>query len=218
MQPDFETAALRAVETLIANNVHTSPIAPLPFLKRTPGVLVNSFTETAHEVGMDRSDLLSLLATDHFDAVTSAMPAEDGLHYFVAYNQQLPFYLLQRAVARELGHILLRHDGSRPEDVRMAEAHFFACHLLCPRPLFSAVQETGIVLSADLICNMTGCDRFGLSVLKSFPGAHVPAELNRKLKDQFFDYAASIHDYYIRKTPADSAPADLGTYMDHYEE
>ena len=42
------------------------------------------------------------------------------------YNQELPCRMIRHAVARELGHIVMEHDGSRPEDVRMEEANYFA--------------------------------------------------------------------------------------------
>ena len=46
--------------------------------------------------------------------------------YLVIYNQELPCRVIRNAVARELGHIVMEHDGSRPEDVRMEEANYFA--------------------------------------------------------------------------------------------
>lgn len=46
--------------------------------------------------------------------------------YLVIYNQEMPCKSIRYAVARELGHIVMEHDGSRPEDVRMEEANCFA--------------------------------------------------------------------------------------------
>jgi Zn-dependent peptidase ImmA (M78 family) len=42
----------------------------------------------------------------------------------------MPFDIVRKALARELGHIVLGHDGTRPEDVRNQEAECFAKVLL----------------------------------------------------------------------------------------
>ena len=77
--------------------------------------------------------------------------------YFIAYNQRFPFFLIQRGLARELGHIVLGHDGTRPEEIRMEEARVFAYHLLCPRPLIRAIQDTGIPITIETLGLITGC-------------------------------------------------------------
>lgn len=219
MFPDFQSAAILASRSLIDHSIEAAPVFPLPILKNTPGVLVASFTEMSYEMGMDRGDLLSMLADEHHDAVTTVFPVNDKLHYLVAYNQQLPFYLLHRALARELGHIVLGHDGSRPEDVRMAEARCFACHLLCPRPLLRAIQDSGIVITSDLIVNLTGCSHYVVSFMRKFPPVHVPAELNRKVKEQFSKYVSDICAVYPVLLGEDApVPLDLGSYMEGYEE
>ena len=126
MKPDYERAATKAYEMLIEHKIVTAPVDPLPVFKRTPGVLVLSFTEMSHKIGMDRDNLLTSFDQENHDAVTSVYVNDDWLRYIVTYNQRLPLYLVQRALARELGHIVLGHDGSKPEDVRMAEAEYFA--------------------------------------------------------------------------------------------
>ena len=114
MTPNYERAAIAAMNMLIKHNISTAPVDPLPVFKRTPGVLVLSFTEMSRTIGVDRNNLLSAFDTENHDAVTSVHFEDGQLRYLVTYNQRLPFYLLQRALARELGHIVLGHDGSRP--------------------------------------------------------------------------------------------------------
>jgi hypothetical protein len=128
-------------------------------------------------------------------------------------------YILQRALAREMGHIVLGHDGSLPEDVRMAEALTFAHHFLCPRPLIHAVQEAGIPLTVEVLGNMTGCYERCLIGMRKTPAAHVPAEMNRQIKAQFSDYVKNFLDYesFLSQTD-ESMIANFGTYMDGYEE
>lgn len=219
MKPDYNLAAVKAMETLIKHKICTAPVDPLPIFKRTPGVLVLSFTEMSHKIGMDRDNLLTSFDTEQHDAVTSVHIEDGQLRYIVTYNQRLPLYLVQRALARELGHIILGHDGSKPEDVRMAEAYCFAHHLLCPRPLIRAVRNSGIPFTIEVLGAMTGCYERCLQRMRKTPPVYVPAELNLRVHALFADYINNFLDYetYLMKTD-ESALADLGTYMDGYEE
>ena len=219
MTPDYQRAAVAATEMLIKHGISTAPVLPLPIFKRTPGVLVLSFTEMSGRIGMDRDHLVSMFETEQHDAVTSTHFEDGRLRYLVTYNQRLPFYLLQRALARELGHIVLGHDGSRPEDVRMAEAYCFAHHLLCPRPLLRAVLVSDIPLTVEVLGAMTGCYERCLQGMRKTPAVHVPADLNLQVRAQFSDYIANFLDFesYLSKTD-ESMLANLGTYMDGYEE
>lgn len=218
MTPDYELAAIRATETLINYNVNSAPVIPLPILKSIPGVLVVSFAEMTEHTGIDRGELISMLCTETHDAVTYVKPVDDKLRYLVAYNQRLPFYMLQRSLARELGHIILGHDGSKPENVREEEASCFAKYLLFPRPLLKAVQDAGIPLTVENIGNMTGCYERCLRKLRKMPGIRIKPELNALLRVQFQTYIENYLDYQRILAPTDESPlADLGTYMDNYE-
>lgn len=221
MKPDFETAALKATEVLIQNNISAAPVIPMPILKNYPGVLVLSFTEMSMNLGMDRSNLLELVGSENMDAVTYVQPRGDHLQYIVAYNQRLPLYMLHRSLARELGHIVLGHDGSRPEEVRNAEAQCFAIHLICPRPLIQAFRETGLPMTIESIGCMTGCYDSCLSKMRNTPGVHVPAELNRQVRKQFSEYV-STYSSFLSSHPFPSdlvlTLANYGSYMDFYEE
>ena len=219
MTPDYETAALRATETLIKYGVKTAPIFPLFILKQIPGVLVISFEEMSALSGIRRSELVELCGSSNQDAVTTVSDDGDGLRYVVAYNQKLPFFLVQRALSRELGHILLGHDGTLPEDVRFAEAKCFAHHLLCPRPLIHSVQATNIRITMEVLNNLTGCNENCLTCMRRIPGVHVPAELNRQVRSNFMPYIINFFHYQRSAAHNDgSALADFGTYMDGYEE
>lgn len=219
MTPDFETAAIKAAEMLIKHNITTAPVLPLPVFKRAPGCIVLSFTEMSSRIGVERDSLVSMFDAENHDAVTSTHFEDGKLRYLVTYNQRLPLYLLQRALARELGHIVLGHDGSRPEEVRQAEALCFAHHFLCPRPLIHAIQETGIPFTVEVLGAMTGCYERCLQGMRKIPAVHVPADLNRKIKAQFSDYISNFLDYesYLSKSD-ESMLANFGTYMDGYEE
>lgn len=219
MTPDYERAAVKAMETLIENNISTAPVIPLPVFKRTKGVLVLSFTEMSARIGVERGSLVSMFNEENHDAVTSTHFEDGKLRYIVTYNQRLPLYLLQRALARELGHIVLGHDGSRPEDVRMEEAYCFAHHFLCPRPLIHAIQQSGIPFTIEMLGAMTGCYERCLVGMRKTPAVHVLPELNRKVKEQFKDYIENFLDFesYLSKTD-DSMLVNFGSYMDGYEE
>lgn len=217
MTPDIDRAAIAACHTLLKYDISAAPIAPLPILKSMPRVFVVSFTEMAAQTGLDRKSMVMMMGPENQDAQTFVSSIDGELHYFVAYNQRLPFYLLQRGLARELGHIVLDHDGTRPEDVRAAEAQCFARHLLCPRPLIRMIQSRGVDLTLETLGNLTGCYERCMIGIRKTPGAHVPADINRLVAVQFYDYIENFLNFYSVISHDDtSALADFGTYMDNY--
>ena len=219
MTPNFERAATAATETLIKYRVCTAPVAPLPILKSTPGVLVLSFTEMADEIGIERKELLDKYNRTSRDAFTLAREVNGRLRYFIGYNMLLPDYLLQRALARELAHIVLGHDGTRTDEVRMMEAMFFARHLLCPRPLIKAIQDANIPITVETLGLITGCYERCLIGMQKSHGVCVSPELNRLVRDQFKAYVENFVDCKSILTINDgSALVKFGTYMDGYEE
>ena len=217
MTADFQRAAKIAMETLIKYHIDSAPVIPLPIFKKTPGVLVLSFAEMSDQTDIDRNSLVAMFGGNQ-DAATFRM-TEGNLKYIVAYNQRLPFYLLQRSLSRELGHIMLGHDGSRPVEVRTAEAYCFAHHLLCPRPLIHAIQQSGIRLTVEVLGNITGCYERCLAGIRREPGVYLPPDLNRAVRDQFSEYIRNFLDFqpYIANDDQ-TAIADFGQYMDNYGE
>ena len=117
MKPDFQKAEQKAKELREAG-----ADCPLAILKTLPNVASASFAAASARFGIDRETLLSMFDHGNQDAITMF---KDG-RYLVIYNQELPCKTIRHAVARELGHIVMEHDGSRPEDVRMQEAEYFA--------------------------------------------------------------------------------------------
>ena len=211
--PDLERAATAAAQTLIDYHVTSAPVAPLRILKSIPGVIVLSFTELATGMGMDRKDLLAQYGDQAKDAFTLVRDVGGRLRYFVGYNLLLPEYMLQRAIARELGHIVLGHDGSRPEDVRAMEAMFFSRHFLCPRPLIRSLQDAHVSITIETLGLITGCYE------RCLVGMHVDPLLNRQIREQFSAYVENFVDCQAILTQSDgSALVNFGTYMDHYEE
>jgi hypothetical protein len=170
----------------------------------------------AAAMGVERSCVMRNLSAEHLDATTAVDVHPDGRRrYLIGYNKLMPSHIAHRALARELGHIVLGHDGSRPEDVREAEAVIFSRYLLCPRPLIQAIRSAGIPLTEDLLASLTAVRPEGL---RATPGAVIPPELNRLVRDQFAAYVDNLAACreYLPDVPA--APASLGTYMDNYEE
>ena len=219
MTPNLERAATAAAETLIKYNVTSAPVAPLRILKALPGVIVLSFAEMASGFGIDRKELMDMYGSMNKDAFTMVREVNGKLRYFVGYNLLLPEYLLQRAVARELGHIILGHDGSRPMDVRMTESMFFARHLLCPRPLIRAIQDAGIPITVETLGLITGCYERCLVGIQKMHGVHVAPELNQMVREQFSSYIENFIDCQaILRNSDDSALVNFGSYMDNYKE
>lgn len=218
MTPNYELAATTAMRALIANEISTAPVMPLPILKKVPGVLVLTFDEMSRDTGIERREILKRFG-DNQDAATFYRDS-GKIRYIVAYNQSLSIYLAQRAVARELGHIVLGHDGeTRTAENRMAEAYCFAHHLLCPRPLIKAIQDAGITVTYEVLGSVTGCYERCLSGIREEPGVFVAPELNRKVKEQFSYYLNNMIDFQRILAESDkSTPVDFGNYMDNYEE
>lgn len=219
MTPDFDRAATAAAEILIKYGVSTAPVDPIPIFKRAPGFNVITFTEMSKLIGVHRNDLVSAFDAENHDAVTSVHVRNGEKHYIVAYNMRLPQYLVQRALAREMGHIVLGHDGTLPQDVRNAEALCFARHLLCPRALIHAIRQAGVMITTEVLGNTTGCYERCLIGMRKTPATHVPAELNRQIREQFTPYIEEFLDFqtYLSQDD-DSMIANFGTYMDGYEE
>lgn len=218
MTPNYELAATTAMRALIAHKITAAPVEPMPILKKTPGVLVLSFEEMSRDTGIERNEILSRFG-DNQDAATFYRDT-GKIRYIVVYNQSLSIYLAQRAIARELGHIVLGHDGeTRTTENRMAEAYCFAHHLLCPRPLIKAIQDAGIPVTYEVLGSVTGCYERCLSGIRTEPGVRVDPELNKKVKAQFTDYLNNMVDFQrILAKSDESTIADFGNYMDNYEE
>lgn len=219
MTPDYQRAATKAAETLIKYGISTAPVDPIPIFKRASGYNVVTFTEMSNMIGLDRKNLIDSFDAENHDAVTSVYIKDRKPHYLIAYNMRLPQYIIQRALAREMGHIILGHDGSRPEEVRHAEALCFAHHLLCPRALIHAIQESGTTITTEVLGNTTGCYERCLVGMRKTPAVHVAPELNRKIKEQFREYVEEFLDFQRYLSEGDeSMIANFGTFMDGYEE
>ena len=219
MTPNYDRAATAAAEILIKYGVSNAPVDPIPIFKRAPGFNVITFTEMSKLIGVPRNDLVSAFDAENHDAVTSVHVRNGEKHYIVAYNMRLPQYLVQRALAREMGHIVLGHDGTLPQDVRNAEALCFARHLLCPRALIHAIRQAGVMITTEVLGNTTGCYERCLIGMRKTPATHVPAELNRQIREQFAPYIEEFRDFQTDLSQDDdSMIANFGTYMDGYEE
>lgn len=217
MSPDYELAATAAIRTLLFHNITAAPIVPLPIVKSTPGVLAMPFSDLASHAGIERNKLVPMFSENQ-DAVTFFVNLEK-VKYVVAYNQYLPFDSIRRGLARELGHIVLGHDGSRPADIRLEEAMCFARHLIFPRPLIHSIQNAGFPLTVEVLGNITGCYERCLAGLQKTPGVHVPSELNRALKERFTGFIQNYVDFQSMISAGDNtAVADFGSFMDGYEE
>lgn len=215
IKPDVERAALAASETLIRHHIDNAPIFPMSILQSMPNVIVMTFTEMADKSGMDRTNLVTMFGSDTQDVIAYLR----GNEYCVAYNQRLPYYMLQRAMARELGHILLGHHTSTlPEQTQTMEALYFSRYLLCPRPLLKRLFDAGINMTVETLGNITGLYGRSLAGIRETPGAHIPTQINCKIRDQFTGYLQRAMDYIKSESVENVAKATFGSYMDNYEE
>ena len=220
LTPDYDRAAVAAMELLAGSGITETPIAPLPLLKNIPGVRVISFARMANEANLERDELIPLFVANQ-DAATFRLGLEiDDVRYVVVYNARLPYEIICRGVARELGHIVLGHDGiTRPYHVRRAESMCFAHHLLSPRPILRMLQESGAPLTMNMLADTTGCIDECVEDMRRLPGVRVPAALNRSVRDHFARGIGEYIRFNRASKKADASPLiDLGTFMDGYEE
>ena len=219
MKPDYDRAAALAMKTLLKNKVTQTPVDSLSILLNYPGVRVMSFTRFAMQAGIEREDLIPLFGENQ-DAATFHLDMNiEDVKYVVVYNQRLPFDIICRGVARELGHIALGHDGqTRSTEVRRAEAMCFAHHLISPRPVLHMLQQA-FPLTMNVLTATTGCSDDCVEDLRMIPGARVPAELNRKVKALFERGINEYISFYrASKKPDKSGIINFGSYMDGYVE
>lgn len=218
--PDYETAAVRAMEILIENDLTETPVNPLPILLNYPGVRVMPFTAMADRAGVERDDLVPMFGANQ-DAATFHLGMDiPDVRYVVVYNMRLPFEIIWRGIARELGHIVLGHDGTvRTPEARLAEAMCFAHHLLCPRPVIYLIQQSGMPLTMSALANTTGCSDECVEDMQMIPGVHTPPALNRQVRDLFTRGVNEYIRFHMSSPLVDRSPViDLGSYMDNYEE
>lgn len=217
--PDYDRAATSAAEILIKYKVSKAPVDVKRIFKDSDKAFLCTFTEASNLIGIERGEFVSTFDAENRDAVSSVIVRNGETKYIVAYNARLSDFLVQRALARELGHIVLGHDGTKPEDVRNAEAVTFARHFLCPRALINSIQEKHSKLTVEMLGNMTGCYERCLMGMQITPGTHVPASLNREIKEQFKEYIDEFLDFQVFLGIEDNSMiANMGTFMDGYED
>lgn len=135
MEPNYNKAAHAASD--IAVRFGTSD--PLSILKKLRGVLL-----MAHSTASDEFSGI------FHDAFTMVDRIKGRLCYIILYSRDLSPYRLRFALARELGHIALKHDGSATEEIWLEESNCFAYHFLCApvRPVVVYYRPSGIQVTA----------------------------------------------------------------------
>lgn len=218
--PDLESAAVKAMEILTDRNITETPINALSILLDQKNVRVVPFTKVATDAGIRRRDLVPMFDANQ-DAATFHMDIPDAkdIDYIVVYNMRLPHEIIRRGIARELGHILLGHDGAtRTKEARFAEAMCFAHHLLSPRPIIRMLQESGPI-TMNILTQTVGCSDDCVDDMQKIPGVRVPKELNQRVKNLFLKGIREYIRFHNSSPIPDRSPIlDLGTYMDLYEE
>ena len=192
----------------------------MPILLNYPHVRIMSFSSMADQTEIERSDLIPMFGMNQDAATLRLNMGLDDVKYVVIYNMKLPHEDIRRSIARELGHIVLGHDGqTRPMDVRMAEALCFAHHLLTPRPIIHMIRASGMPLTLNVLAHTTGCSGDCVDEMHTIPGAHVDPDLNRRVRDLFALHIEEYIRFHQAAPKLDRSPViDFGTYMDNYIE
>lgn len=117
MKPNYESAVMKAEETLLKFGIDTLPVNPLQILLSLPNVRVYCLD-------------ISPTGNDSWDAMSCVRNKDGCLQYIVLYNRHLPSFSVDNALARELAHVVLEHDGNCPEEIWLEEAKCFSYHFL----------------------------------------------------------------------------------------
>ena len=89
MTPDYESAALRAAETLIKYGINSTPVVPILILNQLPDVLLVSFESLSNDMDQSRQCVMSMMGEKNQDAFTSVQTTPDGRKlYIVTYNNR----------------------------------------------------------------------------------------------------------------------------------
>lgn len=118
IEPNYQRSAEKAAEASARFGACSSPCDLLQIFSMLPNVSVVS-------ISVD-----SVPGREAWDAFSCVRPHDGGFQYIVIYNRLLSPSVLAFALARELGHVILEHDGLAPERVWMEEAVCFARNLL----------------------------------------------------------------------------------------
>lgn len=117
-EPNYQRATEKAEEAVSRFGACSSPDDLLQILSMLPNVSVFALSVD------------SVPGREAWDAFSCVRQHGSGFQYIVVYNRALPPLTLASVLARELGHVILEHDGSDSESVWMAEAVCFSRRFL----------------------------------------------------------------------------------------
>ena len=140
MRPDYKRAAEKATETFSQYKMDADNIEPLRILRQLDNVMLVEYSISEMVDGIDFPDSTVTLDSDK-DAVTLVNRINGKLKYITIYNRKVSVERLTLALSRELGHVILEHDGKTPEFVWLEEANCFAHHFLCPLSIIQPMKK-----------------------------------------------------------------------------
>ena len=181
MNPNYETAAAKAYDTRTQFRLSD----PLQILRQLSNVLVISFSSSDMPIDQD------------------AFTCVDGNKFIIFYNGSLSPVRLRAALARELGHVILQHDGNDPEEIWDEEATCFAYHFLCPPP--SACVEIKYRPDRATVS-------LSFKDTRTFPSLHALKEAIAEEQTRYFQFVGRPHISY---TPEDVEIRNLNS-EDHF--
>ena len=178
MSADLDRAAAMALLTLKKLQISTLPVDPMAILRQCRRTKVYTWKEYCALIA-ERFPVASRLP--HPEAMTQRYTTPAGLDYWIVYfdDKMLRYARYNFSVAHELGHIVLKHTGTSPEEER--EADTFASHLLVPRPVLSCIRHTNIT---DL-CATFGVSESCMRTVFSSPACRLDPVLTTHIRNQF---------------------------------
>lgn len=178
--PNLRRAERLAYRVLIARQITSLPVEPLPMLRACRDTEVMTCAEAAVRLEMPEERFASYF--DRTDAVTFRAERNGEVRYCVVYRTGGNPARLRFTLAHELGHRLLGHTGLDEAEER--EADHFASHLLCPEPVMQRLRTADGGLPEQLAARLCYVSHAFIRALAYRPSFLRGDALQQRIADQ----------------------------------
>ena len=141
-RPNYHRATRSAYRTLLAAGIDRLPVNVVEICARCHDTTLVSFRTARGIMGWDFDPFFEGPSRT---ALTIRRWLDGRAYHTIIWNDEeisITSGQGRFAVAHELAHVILRHQGGRHPAME-AEADLFAQHLLCPRPVLDVLQPSG---------------------------------------------------------------------------
>lgn len=191
MTPNYNRAAAKAYQTLLALRISALPIDPLMILHQCKNTAVHTYEEVMPRFGVRDPQYFKSMVMERKDALTVRRDQGGRIVYEMFYDARANPRRMRYTIAHELGHILLNHRMEEPWEER--EADYFASQLLAPRPVFNVLAAYGYDSgNPEVIAAAFQLSKAAAEIAARAPCHQPETGIYRAVYDQFEEYVKSI--------------------------